>query len=160
MDEFRLEVRREKWGEHEHDVLRILINGEDLVQIAEKTEAPFAEREGHPNIAGAYAPLLAKSFLPPSKHFLGIPEGYTEYNGKVALLACDTCGLVDCWPLIAKITVQKDTVVWSGFEQPYRGPHSKSLHWQYDGMGPFVFDKKQYERELENACLALSGHVK
>jgi hypothetical protein len=33
------------------------------------------------------------------------------------------CGVIECWPLVAKITV-KEMVTWSDFEQPHRGPES------------------------------------
>jgi hypothetical protein len=60
---------------------------------------------------------------------------------KTALLGCG-CGEVGCSPLMARITVTDDTVTWDEFEQPTRPG------WDYDGFGPFTFDRAQYEQAL------------
>ena len=59
---------------------------------------------------------------------------------KTALLSCD-CGEVGCSPLLARVTVDDDTVTWDEFEQPTRPD------WDYDGFG-FTFSRPEYERAL------------
>ena len=41
----------------DNDSVAIEVNGRPLVELVGEVERPFAEREGSPNIAGAYAPL-------------------------------------------------------------------------------------------------------
>ncbi|MFS8096459.1 hypothetical protein LFM09_04900 [Lentzea alba] len=60
----------------------------------------------------------------------------------VAVLGC-SCGDVGCWPLLADITVDGDTIVWNEFRQPYREDRD------YTRFGPFRFDRAQYEAALE-----------
>lgn len=59
--------------------------------------------------------------------------------GKATLFSC-TCGITECWFLLASVTVLDDVVVWSELEQFHRS-------WVYD-LGPFVFDRAAYERAL------------
>ena len=57
------------------------------------------------------------------------------------VLAC-SCGDTGCWPLLADITVEGDTVVWDAFRQPRRKDRD------YTRFGPFRFDREQYEQKL------------
>lgn len=57
---------------------------------------------------------------------------------KSLLLEC-TCGITDCWFLLARIEVG-DVVVWSALEQFHR-------RWRYDLR--FEFDRVSYEREID-----------
>ncbi|WP_189154281.1 hypothetical protein [Lentzea pudingi] len=62
--------------------------------------------------------------------------------GKARLvLGCD-CGIAACGPLVADITADGDTIVWSGFRRPHRGGR------EYPGVGPFVFGRAQYDEVL------------
>lgn len=62
--------------------------------------------------------------------------------GKARLvLGCD-CGIAACGPLVADITVEGDTVVWSRFRRPQRNGH------EYENVGPFVFGRVQYDEVL------------
>lgn len=124
----------------------ISIDGISLIDLLRIYEAPMAEREGSPSIAGNY------SWLP---HDLDISalllhqryafEGTTE--DKSALLEC-TCGTPDCWPFLARISIKHECVIWSDFEQPHRTGSKTLQAWDYAGFGPFVFWRKQYEVEL------------
>jgi hypothetical protein len=57
------------------------------------------------------------------------------------VLAC-SCGDTGCWPLLADITVEGDTIVWNGFRQPRRKDRD------YTRFGPVRFDRAQYEKVL------------
>ena len=125
----------------------IYVDGRNFIDLVREVEQPFATREGHPDLAGAYAGLPAEHVFAPSRHLLGqasIPYAWTD---KVILLECE-CGEPGCWPLTAKVTVADETVTWSDFEQPHRGPTSRAGRWRYGGLGPFVFSRAQYEAEL------------
>ncbi|MFJ5990956.1 hypothetical protein [Lentzea sp. NPDC092896] len=57
------------------------------------------------------------------------------------VLGC-SCGHADCWPLYARITEDKHTVVWDEFSQPRRKGRD------YSAFGPFRFDRAQYGKVL------------
>ena len=59
---------------------------------------------------------------------------------KSLLLGC-RCGDAECHPLYTEIEFWRDTVVWHEFD----GSHPD---WRYDRLGPFVFDRAQYEEQL------------
>lgn len=127
----------------------IFVNERNLIDLVREVEQPFALREGSPGKAGAYMGLSPWETLLPSRHLLGEPERqYNLKRGRIAILACGDCGEVDCWPLVAKITMRPDVVIWSEFEQPHRGSGSPIEQWRYDGLKRFVFARNQYEREL------------
>ncbi|MGH3332697.1 MAG: hypothetical protein ACRDPJ_15470 [Nocardioidaceae bacterium] len=65
------------------------------------------------------------------------------------LLGCD-CGEVGCWPLTARIAVTADEVSWSDFCQDHRPD------WDYEGFGPFVFERQQYANAVSRAAEAVS----
>lgn len=129
----------------------ILINGRDLRDLVREVELPYRTAQGSPQYAGRYAGLEAGYVLPPSRHFLGEPARQYRFvardDAKTAVLQC-ICLEPGCWPLVAKIAVTEDEVVWSDFEQPHRGPDSRAGHWRYDALGPFAFSRPDYEAEI------------
>ena len=122
------------------DVARLLINGRDLVDLVADYERGFGAE-----VVGGYQALAAEEILPPSRLLFGEPDPFYQFReGRVALLTCE-CGEVHCWPLIARIEVSDERVVWCDFGQPHRP------HWSYTGFGPFVFDRTTYEATLSSA---------
>lgn len=161
MDTILLTVVKSKvearWDQEPRDVVAIFINGRDLIDIVRDVELPMAQREGSREIAGSYEPMWAEAFFAPSRQLLGEPHEWFqnniwEHEDKIVLFRCGDCGIDDCWPLVVKITLQDDTVSWSEFEHPRRcatGPGGDKVGpWEYDKLGPFVFDRMQYEAEL------------
>lgn len=54
--------------------------------------------------------------------------------------------------MLVRIEVRSDVVTWSEFENPFRGgddaePYG-AYHWDWSSVGPFTFDRLQYEAEL------------
>ena len=133
------------------DVAIILINGRDLAAMLREVERPFAEAEGHPEIAGQYEGLPVNVICSPSRHLLAEPSDYEnficEHDDKIPIYRCGSCGNDGCWPLVVRIVVTGDSVTWSDFEQPHRCL-SEGHAWRYDSFGPFVFDRNQYEEAL------------
>lgn len=128
------------------EAVSISVNGHDLIDLVRDVELPFARREGHPELAGSYLGLepkdvVASRLLPRTPH-----DDHADVR-KVTVLVCE-CGEEGCWPLRATITVTPDSVIWSDFEQPHRGPEDPARHWEYDRLGPFVFERGRYEAEL------------
>lgn len=84
---------------------------------------------------GAYGGLIPRYFSGTmTEHF----HGLDAEEGKTPLLAC-ACGDWGCWPLLARITVTEDEVVWDSFGQPHRPERD------YRGFGPFRFARAQYD---------------
>jgi hypothetical protein len=133
------------------DGVEIRINGIPLPDLVRPVELPFAEAEGKPKIAGAYSGLPASTHLPPSRHFWGESQS-GRADSKVELLGCGDCGEIGCWPLLARIIVGPDRVVWSDFLQPYRSDPEEVAAWRYDGLGPFEFERADYEASLRRAA--------
>jgi len=101
-----------------------------------RVELPFAEaefdrriREGESpeelvprgSLAGQYLYLSPGMTFRPSRNFLGeaYAHGFVAPCEKSILLQC-TCGITDCWFLLARITIEDDRVTWSAFEQFHR----------------------------------------
>lgn len=109
--------------------VRVLIDGKDLIEALKLHEAPFALAEGHPGIAGGYSGLMPEEWKT-------LPEAYSD--GRVAVMGCE-CGEVSCWAIRVAIVTEVDRVIWRDFQQPQRPS------WTYQGLGPFAFDRTQYE---------------
>jgi hypothetical protein len=124
--------------------IKITVNGTELPELVREAELPSARADGEEELAGTYVGLvpgyiridLASQFLGGAGTAID-PGG----DGKTALLSCD-CGEVGCSPLLARVTIDEDTVTWDEFEQPTRPG------WNYDGFGPFTFERRQYETAL------------
>jgi len=143
--EFVLRVYRE--GDRDSGV-QIKINGRDLVDLVRAVENPFAYKEGSPSIAGAYAGLPPEHVAPPSLHFWGQPsEGVYSLGPKIQVLGCE-CGEPGCWPLVCYVEADRARVRWSSFEQLHRSGSRSHAAWTYDNLGPFEFERKQYEAAL------------
>jgi hypothetical protein len=104
------------------------------------------EREQHFEPAGGYAGLVLEWFKYGAldHYFLGDFEKDSHFarSNRVYLLGCQ-CGEVGCWPLMARIRAEGESIVWDSFEQPHRKDRD------YSGFGPFVFDLKQYREAVE-----------
>lgn len=113
----------------------LYIDERSFLELVTDYELPFAK-----GLAGAYAlysvPLKHKSIL--------LCLGQESYAYPV--MGCD-CGFADCWPLYAHITRTAEGIRWDSFEQPHR------KQWNYCGLGPFLFDVEEYEREMSKICV-------
>lgn len=140
----RFEVRRS--DQSYASEVGISIDGRDLIHLVREIEVPFAAAEGTPHVAGAYAGLPFDG-EPLVRHFLGQSDEVYEQDGKVAVLGCE-CGEPGCRPLLARIETDEGSVVWSDFEQPDRVGGGILKAWRYDNLGPFRFDRAEYESAL------------
>jgi hypothetical protein len=122
--------------------VHLFVNGQDLRDLVRTAEEPYARADERERRAGSYLGLPPAWVLPPSRHFLGQPENDDDdLDGKTFLLGC-TCGVPECSPLTARVTMTDNTVRWSEFENPSRPS------WTLDQLGPFNFDRSQYEEAL------------
>lgn len=124
--------------------IKIEVNGVELPELVREAELPSARSNDEEDMAGNYIGLVAGYMrIDLAGQFLG-GQGTPMFDGsreKTQLLGCG-CGEVGCSPLMARVTVTDETVIWEEFEQPTRPD------WDYDGFGPFTFDRAQYEQAL------------
>lgn len=131
--------------------LAILIDGVRLQELVRSIERRFALAEVHGDEdeappAGGYAgPASLDGVFWPSRHYLGEPELSYRDDGDTVLLGCP-CGLWGCWPLSARVEVTETSVTWSGF---FNGARKS---WDLTELGPFVFDRRQYEASLRSTA--------
>ena len=144
--EMRIEPARE---EHLRFRLQLIINinGQSLIDLVRPVELPFCTIEGHPESAGNHGWLHmfeCEIFVEPDD-----PETH--------LLGC-TCGEADCWPILGHIKKTLNTVQWYSFYNPFRLEKYLSkvncddgrifIPWDYAALGPFEFDRKQYDEAI------------
>ena len=134
--------------------IRLAVNGRDLADIARDVEREVgADRK----LAGKYRPLAEPHFQAGRNrlkdHLLGAARSSLSAGpaDKTVMLVCADCGEPACWPLMARIEVEEKTVTWTDFEQP------KRPEWDLSGLGPFEFDRKQYEGALADAATSLTA---
>jgi len=141
MDRIRFLVSDEALGGEMTRTIQPIVNGVELRELAAEAEGPAAAAEGQTALAGSYAGLHdSDDLLWPSRHFLGQPHLEWFGDGDTVLLGC-TCGEWGCWPLTARVEVDDAVIRWSGFRNGYRD-------WDLSALGPFVFDRAQYEAAL------------
>jgi hypothetical protein len=119
----------------------LLVNGRPLEELARVVERPYAVAENQPDLAGDYEPLALADIGSDRTHFLGQPVATWFEDGDTVLMGCP-CGEWACWPLTVRVEVTEQTVRWHGFRTGHRD-------WDLSGLGPFVFDRPQYEAALE-----------
>ena len=132
----------------------IQVNGRDLLERVREVEAPFAAQENHPDLAGAYRGVRADYIPDVWQYFQG---SGADWQCRTTLYECAECGMTGCWPLLARVEVGERAVTWAEFEQPHRGNTGRGLHWRHEGLGPFVFERGQYEAALEVLMRELSA---
>jgi hypothetical protein len=114
------------------------VDGESLVTLV----AQFEERNGF-RPSGGYSGLVPRWFNYGDlrSYFLGTATRQWPSPDRLWLLSCD-CGEAGCWPFEARVIALHDTVTWTDFRQRHRG------EWNYAGLGPFTFDRSQYQRAV------------
>lgn len=126
----------------------------DLTELIDRFETDAGMTPAG-DVYGGLVPQYYR-FGPMEDHFRGRSVG--AGGPKTPVLGCE-CGEWGCWPLMARIVVTDDLVVWDCFEQPYRETRD------YVGFGPFRFDRRQYDdalRELTESPQGFScpeGHL-
>ncbi|WP_116209478.1 hypothetical protein [Streptomyces olivoreticuli] len=143
----RNEIRFDRQHRDDLGVLEVVprINGIPLIELIDK----FEINAGMQPAGDAYGGLTPQYFRfgPMEDHFHG--RSTDAMGPKTPLLGCE-CGELGCWPLMARITVTADLVIWDSFEQPYRTKRD------YTKFGPFQFDRHQYDDALRDLNAEIS----
>lgn len=129
----------------------VRVDGLDLRAHAADAVRPLWKLEGHDSdvegfLFNQHGGLTQDELEDPVAHFLGdgLPGVRQASTAATALLGC-TCGVWECWPLLADVTTTSETVTWSSFRQPHRQA------WGELPLGPFPFDRPTYEDALTHA---------
>lgn len=112
--------------------------------------ADFERENGHDDPAGGYGGIVPSYYdLGPLPSYFLWKEGPVEgvRAGEIFVLFCE-CGEAGCWPLVAHVQVNDQTVVWTRFAQPHRPRRD------YSSFGPFRFARSQYDAAIASAALA------
>ncbi len=149
MDTFRLEVRRPKQGDWPDPVLVPVVNGRALFELLRPIEKAF----GAGDIAGAYDGISTIEHPDVRSHLLSQAKP-DYYHGKVAVLGCE-CGVTECWPLVVRIIVTDQHIVWTDFEQPHRSGREGGESWSYGDLS-FRFGRREYEEVLTSVARQLA----
>lgn len=124
----------EDWSKEISKVTQIFLNGKELVDILKEIEYQFAEKEGHPDLAGGYGHLTPNELLSNLKYSKEDPDYEAE------LLCCSDCGISGCWSILVHIKYDENYVYWNDFSHNHRD-------WKYNLS--FKFVKSQYEEQLK-----------
>jgi hypothetical protein len=154
MDTLKLVPHRLKLDGTGWEYADVAVNEVNLVEILREIEMSYAEAEGDPGLAGRYGGLSSSLAFFPSRYYLGERPRFAVFGeyppGKLPILGCN-CLETECWPFLARIAVHEESVVWSDFENYFRGPHSPEEGrpvWSYERLGRFVFNRHAYEAML------------
>jgi hypothetical protein len=77
--------------------------------------------------------------------FLGLTKPELK-TGRTCFYVCPECGDIGCGAITAKIEVTEKNVIWKEFG--YENNYSEPDLINYNEIGPFTFDKKQYSEIL------------
>jgi len=132
---------KEEWAldyESLPTAVEIYINNHELISILKEIEAPFAEAEGHSDLAGAYGHISSNLLYKDLSDVLNGNKFLME-NG-VELLCCSGCGDSGCWSILVFVSQDEDYIYWNNFKHNHR-------NWKYDIS--YKFDKKEYMKALQ-----------
>ena len=129
--------------------VEITIDGRPLIDLVRDVEARFPK--GPPG-----------SYWPTSLLYLGLMRtrrngtvthdvpGYFQHPHALYLLVC-ACGEASCWCLTAEVTADAETVAW----RRLRSTLGARCGGRYDALGPLVFDRRAYFREVARLAPAI-----
>ena len=71
-------------------------------------------------------------------------------NNRRTLYVCPECGDIGCGAVSLVVEQVGDKIIWRDFG--YENDYEEKVHTEgYEGIGPFVFDRAEYERVIKKA---------
>lgn len=129
-----------------YDTVEPFINGRAFKSLVSTLERIPALQDKNDVLAGSYEGLPIDFVLPPAKHWLGNAHMfYQDKKKNPAILVCNESGMMENWALMSKIQVFPRHIVWRKFYQLQRKDK-----WNYQELGPFIFDKMHYMDALKS----------
>lgn len=143
---------KEEWAisfPTDYKSVRIVINGEDFCDIANKIDCERFLKE-NPCCGNTNEPMYGHGEL--RWIYDGLIEAFTEgsyaHDCGLELLCCWECGDAGCWSVVAHFRQDENYVYWENFEHNHRD-------WEYDFS--FRFSKVDYYKELATLKEYLEG---
>lgn len=141
-DKFEIIIKEAELEEQGiNKVCDIYINGERFIDMIADDEGKSGYDD---SICGAYIGQFPEQvLLPIGTEYIDIESNLTmEEDGRVHTLACNLCGMSECWTVRARITVTDETVTWS------------EIGHKEGRLGPYTFNKEQYLKALDHGNAA------
>ncbi|HKY53556.1 MAG TPA: hypothetical protein VJM08_04580 [Anaerolineales bacterium] len=139
---FIIEDITKEESDYRYRAVNIYINGENLIDLVGRIERiTLASTNLSDSTEPSYVGLNVEWRLNLREEFLGNTQ-----QPFCVLLTC-TCYEDECNSIIARIHMDSKTVTWSEFTSRLYGEESRlwgGTPIDYSGLGPFVFDRKQY----------------
>lgn len=136
--------------------INIYINDVNLIQFVEQVEHRNRSLGGEEPLRPDYIGLEPEFHRSFRDEFLGV-----QARPLSLLLTC-TCTIELCNCILAKVSMDADTVTWSNLHSPWLGgktpspwldeEEAQALGWSpcdYSALGPFVFSREQYLKALD-----------
>ena len=135
-------------------VVNIYINGQDLIDIVTRVEQK--SWDGNKNTRSSYIGFEVDQFHQFHDEMLGKKK--RQFS---VILTC-TCTYAECNCIMANMVFDTHTITWSAMKSPWLSGKTYSPFvseeealeegWQpldYSGLGPFVFERRQYLAALD-----------
>lgn len=119
----------------------IVIDGEPLIELVRKIEAPYLQAIGTNPEISRYKPVRARVMLLPGRHLLGEPI-FRWFEGFSEILVC-TCGEALCGAIAVSVRVWPERIGWLAWRQFAMRESSPLCEFR-----PMIFHRSQYEAEL------------
>jgi len=97
--------------------------------------------------------VLGREQLQDLPRFLLEGQSLEQFGATGTVLLGCSCGNIDDGPFFGTLLVTDDHVTWRDFKNPLAG----GLDWDYSDLGPFVFDRAQYEQAITDAVTEALG---
>lgn len=97
--------------------------------------------------------VLGREQLQDLPRFLLDGQSLEQFGATGTVLLGCTCGNIDDGPFFGTVQVTDEHVTWREFQNPL----ARELDWDYSDLGPFVFDRAQYEQAITDAMAEALG---
>ena len=97
--------------------------------------------------------VLGREELQDLPRFLLDGQSLEQFGATGTVLLGCTCGNIDDGPFFGTVQVTDNHVTWRDF----RNPLASGLDWDYSDLGPFVFDRAQYDQAITDAMAEALG---